>query len=155
MPQDYTPFEHPEDVATIFTEAWNRRDPDRLAALFEEDADFVNVVGIWWREREAIRQAHAYGLAQIFGQSTLRATKVSTKRLSPDIALVHARLRLSGQSATGEVSQPGVRRTILSFVLRRTDQGWRCAAAQNTDIIPGAETHIATPDGHLHPADYR
>jgi hypothetical protein len=31
----------PEDVVATFVEAWNRRDPDMLAALFDSDAEFV------------------------------------------------------------------------------------------------------------------
>jgi len=38
----------PEEIPARFAEAWNERDPDKIAALFDEDADFVNVVGIWW-----------------------------------------------------------------------------------------------------------
>ena len=36
----------PEHIVHGFAEAWNRRDAAALAALFAEDADFVNVVGL-------------------------------------------------------------------------------------------------------------
>lgn len=51
----------PEGVARGFADAWNRGDALAIAALFVEDADFVNVVGLWWRNRRRIREAHAYG----------------------------------------------------------------------------------------------
>ena len=35
--------------------------PDSSRNLFTEDADFVNVVGLWWRTRAQIRDNHAYG----------------------------------------------------------------------------------------------
>ena len=41
----------------MFLEAWNHRDPDALAALFDKDAEFVNVTGLWWHTREEIRSA--------------------------------------------------------------------------------------------------
>jgi hypothetical protein len=37
-----------------------------FAALFAADADFVNVVGIWWRTRPEIEAAHAETHATIF-----------------------------------------------------------------------------------------
>jgi hypothetical protein len=40
---DYTPLDGPESIPTVFTEAWNNRDPDKLASIFDEDAEFVNV----------------------------------------------------------------------------------------------------------------
>src|SRR5690606_12944242 len=44
--------ESPEDVPRLFVENWNDRRADLLAELFEEDADFINVVGLWWENRE-------------------------------------------------------------------------------------------------------
>ena len=38
--------------------------------------------------------------------------------------------------------------------MHRRDGGWLCVAAQNTDIVPDAESHVAG-DGGLSPADYR
>ena len=48
-----------------------QRDPDALASLFDSDAEFVNVTGLWWHDRASIRKAHAYGLERIFSASTL------------------------------------------------------------------------------------
>src|SRR5688572_12568259 len=36
----------PEEIPSLFAEAWNLRDPDALASLFEDDAEFVNVTGL-------------------------------------------------------------------------------------------------------------
>ena len=49
----------PDTVPSLFVEAWNRRDPGALASLFDEDAEFVNVTGLWWHDRASIRTAHA------------------------------------------------------------------------------------------------
>ena len=95
----------PADLPAAFAAAWNARDPDALAALFEDDAEFVNVVGLWWHSRAAIRRAHAYGLEVIFPDSTLTVERVREKRLSDDVSVVTARFRLSGQSAGGGVDQ--------------------------------------------------
>ena len=155
MPHAYTPFERPEDIATIWVEAWMRRDADALAALFDEDAEFVNVTGLWWHNREAIRKAHAYGLAVIFNESTLTLRRVTVKWLRDDVAVVHARMHLTGQTPFGDVERPQARTTVFSFVVHRTDDGWRCASAPNTDVVPGMETHLAGADGTFRAVDYR
>lgn len=152
---DHTLPDRPESVPHAFVEAWNRRDPDAIAALFDEDAEFVNVTGLWWHDREAIRRAHAYGLTRIFDRSTLRLGTVRVKWLSDRIAVVHARMRLSGQTPVGGVAAPGTRTNIFSFVVHRTPQGWRCASAHNTDVVPGMETNIVDEEGRLGSADYR
>ena len=152
---DYTPLDGPESIPVVFVEAWNRRDPDTLASLFDEDAEFVNVVGLWWHDREAIRKAHAYGLERIFNRSTLRLGITRVKRLSDDVAVVHARMHLEGQTSVDGVVSPGARTNIFSFVVHRTPEGWRCASAHNTDVVPHAETNVIDDEGRFRSADYR
>ncbi len=105
-------------------QAWNRRDADRLAALFEADAEFVNVTGLWWHDRDAIRRAHDYGLRTIFDQSTISLVTRRVRWLvggpdaTPAVAVVHAKMELEGQA---DVDDPRPRRTIFTFVVHRTD----------------------------------
>jgi uncharacterized protein (TIGR02246 family) len=145
----------PEDVPRLFVEAWNKRDPDALASLFDADAEFVNVTGLWWHDRGSIRKAHAYGLERIFSASTLSVDELRVKPLSDDIAVVHAALTLAGQTAIAAIRQPAVRRTIFSFVVHRISGRWLCASAHNTDVVPHMETNIVGEDGAFRAANYR
>ena len=143
----------PQDMPDAFRDAWMARDADRLAALFAEDADFVNVVGLWWHDRPAIAAAHRYGLRTFFARSTLRIGRRGIRRIGTEAAVVHARMTLSGQRDRDGAPLPD-RRTVISFVMARAPCGWHCVAAQNTDIHDNAETMIPGPDGPM-PADYR
>lgn len=40
-------MQRPVDVVRGWEAAWNSADADALAALFAEDAEFVNLVGLW------------------------------------------------------------------------------------------------------------
>ena len=86
-------------------EAWNKKDPDALASLFDSHAEFVNVTGLWWHDRASIRKAHAYGLERIFNASTLAVDELRLNQLSDDVAIVHAAMTLSGQTAIGAIRQ--------------------------------------------------
>ncbi|MGH1452140.1 MAG: SgcJ/EcaC family oxidoreductase [Paracoccaceae bacterium] len=144
---------HPQDMPAAFAAAWAARDASALAMLFAPDADFVNVTGIWWQSRSAIETAHDYGLTTIFPDSTLTTGRIKTRLTGSDAATVHCRFHLTGQTAPdGTTADP--RHTIMLFVMAKTPQGWHCIAAQNTDIIPRAETHVATGTTRT-PTDYR
>ncbi|TFL20095.1 YybH family protein [Jannaschia formosa] len=142
----------PQDFVPAFVAAWMARDGERLAALFAPDADFVNVTGIWWQDRPAIARAHAYALGSFFAETRLAPGRVRIRDLG-DVAVVHARMALTGQRAP-DGSRAGARTTILSFVLHRTPGGWQAVSAQNTDVVPGAETQLAGA-GALTPTSYR
>src|SRR5690554_1206310 len=145
----------PERIPEAFVAAWNEKDAARLAMLFDEDAEFVNVVGLWWHDRAAIERAHAYGFERIFPDSTLKLMRVTVKHLRDDVAVVHARMHLTGQTPIAGTNEPAPRTNIFSFVVHRTETGWRCASAHNTDVVPGTETNVIGADGRLRPMDYR
>ena len=96
----------PEDIPVLFARAWNDRDPDALALLFDEDAEFVNVTGLCWHDRESIRKAHADGLERVVDKSTLATGETKVKLLSPEVAVVHARMTLSGEESAVRSDNP-------------------------------------------------
>lgn len=143
----------PEDIPRLFAEAWNAGNASALASLFAEDADFVNVVGLWWHNRADIERAHEYGLQNFFKSSKLSSRRIEVRQVGDDAAMVHVRWKLTGQlDITGKTLDP--RFTIMVFVLHRQKTGWIVVAAHNTDVIPGKETFVAK-DGNLDAVDYR
>ena len=120
----------------MFARAWNARDPYALAALFDEDAEFVDVNGQCCHDRESIRKAHEARLERVLATSTLESGEPKVKLLSPEVAVVHAHMTLSGDAAAGAVTPTGPRTTIASFVVHRAGDRWLCASAHNTELIP-------------------
>ena len=144
----------PEAIVDAFIESWNSKDAVRLASVFVEDAEFVNVTGLWWHSRERIFKAHDYGLKVIFNQSSLKVVKTKCRYLSENIAIVHAKMRLEDQSALQEGQKPQPRTSIFIFVTQRLDGFWFCQAAHNTEIIPGKETYLVGEDGQITAVNY-
>lgn len=138
-------MEKPEDVVPGWEAAWNSADADALADLFAPDAEFVNVVGLWWHDRERIRQAHAFGFTEIFPGSTIKMGTPRVRLLGNRAATVHSRWHLTGQ-VTPEGEPAEAREGIFTFVLERQQDSWIVVAAQNTDIVPGTQTHLNTTD---------
>jgi uncharacterized protein (TIGR02246 family) len=144
-----------EEIANTFIKAWNQKDAKMLASIFDKDAEFINVTGLWWHDRKSIFKAHDYGLKVIFKDSALSLRKMKVKYLSNKIAVVNARVHLDGQTDIGG-KKAEARNTIFTFVVHQKEDGnWSCASAQNTDIVPGEETHIIDKDGGMKAVNYR
>jgi len=152
-----TTIKSPQDVPNLFAECWNQRNAAGIASLFANEAEFVNVVGLWWHNREDIEKAHDYGLKVIFNDSELKVLKTKVMFLEDHIALVHAKMRLKGQTNPNSESAKslGERRNIFSFVVMLKNNKWECVSAHNTDIVPGKETNIVDDDGKFYSIDYR
>src|SRR5439155_20502669 len=83
-------------VIERFIDSWNRHDMRTLAALFTQDADFVDVFGNWFKDRMAIEKALAQRHATVFRNSRLTEKNVPFRFLKPDWAIVNAVIDLSG-----------------------------------------------------------
>lgn len=151
---NYKPVSEPREIIERFAQAWNDNNPDGIANLFYDHADFVNVTGKWWDNKTDIRKAHDFGLRVIFQHSSLEILKVKEKFLSDTIAVVHARIRVTGQTEK-EVETAGKRETMFLFVLRKENGIWLCESAQNTDIIFGKQTNIRDEKGELKSVSYK
>ncbi|SFI37929.1 SgcJ/EcaC family oxidoreductase [Albimonas pacifica] len=133
-------------LARAFLAAWSAHDAAALGALFAPDADFVNVTGLWWHGAERIARVHGVAFSSYFASAVLTEERLETRALGPRAALVRARVRMEGQRAP-DGSVAGARRAMLLFVAQAGAAGWRLVAVQNTDVVEGAETMLAGPEG--------
>ena len=116
-------------------ETWNAHDMKGFAALFREDAEFVNVYGMWWTGRERIQAEHEATHATVFSRSRLSAAEMRVKFLRPDVASLHMLWHLTGLVLPNGQALPD-RKGVLVYVLAKDAGEWRIAVAQNTDIAP-------------------
>ena len=119
-------------------ESWNcHRMADHNAA-FAADADFINVVGMHWRGREEIAARHVELHATIFRDSHMRLLELSQRFLAPVVALAHIHWAMTGAQGVPGWDITAERQGRLTWVLMKQQDGWRIAAAHNTDILPVA-----------------
>ena len=90
----------------------------------------------------------------IFKNAHLEILRTKVKHLSDDIAIVHARTLLTDQTAIRSEEKPATRTNILVFVVKQIEGSWVCFTAQNTEVIPGKETWIASDSGEMKAVNY-
>jgi uncharacterized protein (TIGR02246 family) len=121
-------------VVDRFVQAWNDHDIRAFAALFAEDAEFVNAIGLHWHGRAQIAAAQANNHATIFKESRLDNVRVRQRFLKPDVAVVHATWDLVGQRRRDGQAVPP-RAGLITMVLTKEGDAWPIAVFQNTDIV--------------------
>ncbi|BCW92730.1 MAG: hypothetical protein KatS3mg007_0624 [Thermoanaerobaculum sp.] len=123
-------------VVDTFAECWNRHDMNAFAELFAPDAEFVNVVGLWWKGKDEIKRAHERTHATMFKNSRLTITEVSVRFPVAGMAIARSRWVLEGHVSPEGAPLP-LRSGILLTVLTRSSGTWLITDAQNTDVIEG------------------
>ena len=123
-------------VVEAFAESWNRHDMASFAEVFAEDAEFVNVVGLWWRGRDEIRRAHEFTHGTIFKHSRITVVENRVRALSDDLATVRSRWTLEGHVSPDGAPLPA-RHGVMLNVVRRDGERWRVVESQNTNVVEG------------------
>jgi uncharacterized protein (TIGR02246 family) len=122
-----------EATVRAFETYWNAHDMDSYAKLFTEDAQLVNVVGMWWRSRQQIMIATSAYHASFFKDNRVEISSIESHAIATGVAIAVIKLKQSAFVRPDGVTEPE-RTDILSFVLVNGDGGWLIAHCQNTVV---------------------
>lgn len=122
-------------VIAAFAEAWNAKDAKHLASLFAEDADFVDVMGHWFKGRTEIEHAHAQALASFLSDNYITITDTQIKFLTPNVAVLHSTWETTGQKSPDGVHQ--IEDTgVWTAVTTCKENTWQIIAFHNIGTVP-------------------
>jgi uncharacterized protein (TIGR02246 family) len=106
-----------------------------MGSLVTEDADFVNVAGLHWKGRRQIVDEHAERHRTNLKRSRWVTHDVEIQTLSPELALVHIRWGMTGDTDfDGTPREP--RDGIFSWVVRQQNGTWLIRSVHNTNAAP-------------------
>ncbi|WP_434041632.1 MULTISPECIES: SgcJ/EcaC family oxidoreductase [Sorangium] len=140
-----------EQLAAAFCDTWNRHDMDAFSALQAEDADFVNIFGMWWHGRPEIRKNHVGIHETVFRQSRLTSVRVETRFVGPEIAVVRWAWELTGVVTPDGKPVPDMQ-GILVHVARREGDRLRIVTTQNTQATADAFRAVRSMGAPASPA---
>ena len=121
------------------TEAWNRSDAAAWSRDFAPDAAFINIVGTVFNGREEIEKRHAAIFESLFKGSRTEVTVTRVLFVDNAVAVVdmdHVVTGYAGLPPGVQATEPGVLKTRMRFVMKKTGKAWRIVAGQNTDVKP-------------------
>ena len=121
------------EIELQFNEAWGRHDADAMVASLADDAQFVTVNGAWTKTHaeylDLMKRLH--GVNGPFRVSTRDTPEMHIRFLAPDVAMMHSKFHIHGDTDEPERTGIGTR------VVRKIDGRWRTVAVQNTDVRVG------------------
>ena len=126
-------------IATAWDAAWNAGDPVAIAALFVDDAEFINGRGQIAQGAAMIQANHTASLGGVFKGSHTQGSIRNIVFMSSTSAVLDVENKLTGYSAlppgTVETS-PGVQRGHHKRVVVKRNGAWRILQMQITNIAP-------------------
>jgi uncharacterized protein (TIGR02246 family) len=122
----------PEDAPAAFQAAWNAHDMDAFAALFHDDASFVNRFAHYVRGVDQIVALHRPLHETLYSDSTLANALIAVDAVADNAAVVQFWSRLSAGAA--HPAGPHTVDTLILAVLTRREGAWRIQALENVTL---------------------
>ena len=120
-------------LVDTFESGWNSHDMNAIGSIFSEDAEFINVVGMHWRGKNAIVKAHAVYHETSFKDCKLHTDEVNVRPIGPNHAVVVWILTQDTfTTPAGDVVPK--HQNINTFVVAKQGQTWRVVHGQNNRI---------------------
>jgi uncharacterized protein (TIGR02246 family) len=112
---------------------WNMHNMDSMGTLLRQDADFINVGGVWLKGKAAVVKDHKAKHEGIkFKTSIWETDSVAIKYLKPDVAIVHIGWGIKGDfEDDGTPRKP--RHGIFTWVVCKQNSRWLLTIVQNTN----------------------
>jgi uncharacterized protein (TIGR02246 family) len=120
-----------DTILDSFADAFNRKDARALAALFTEDGDLVNILGVRMRGRAGVEAGHAAHFGKALAGNVLRFTERTARTPRPGVVVAHAQWQRDRLPDAPEGSLPPGS-GIFTLLLLETERGWKIDGAQNT-----------------------
>lgn len=123
---------NPEDIPLAFQATWNNHDMKAFAALFHQDATFVNRFGHYVKGIDEIITLHQPIHETIYSDSTLENELIDVTSLTNDICISHFWSRLTAGLAHPQ--GPHQIDTLLLTVLVKQNNSWCIQALENVTL---------------------
>lgn len=123
---------NPEDIPLAFQVAWNNHDMQAFAALFHQDATFVNRFGHYVKGTKEIIALHQPIHETIYSDSTLENELIDITPISDNICVSHFWSRLSAGIAHPQ--GPHQIDTLILTVLIKENNSWSIKALENVTL---------------------
>jgi uncharacterized protein (TIGR02246 family) len=129
--------DEPETAVHAFLDGWNRHDMALISAALAPDADWINVVGMYWRGRDQIMFAHTAFHQGMFRTNQQTLNTIHKRRLSPTLAVLLVEMVQDAYQIPNGPQHPESLNRV-TVVVEHRPEGWRIIHGHNTIVDPRA-----------------
>jgi len=118
--------------------AWNKHDMQAYGALFHDDAEWINVVGMYWRGKPQIVKAHTAFHETIFKDCRLEGKELTVREVTPDaVVAVWAHAQDAYKTSSGTLQEKTLNR--LTLVVTKRNGKWLISQGHNVWVNERAQ----------------
>lgn len=118
----------------------NAHDMKTFVKHFRDDAEWINMVGMHWRGRDAILTAHLSFLETVFKNNRMKIDAIETRSVGSGYALAVATITHGEFTAPSGKLFPAAQNRATHFLAKGAD-GWKIVHSHNVQVDAEAAKH--------------
>ena len=121
--------------------SWNNHDYNDLKNYATENTDWVNVIGQWWKGRQASQYAHQVIHNTFMKESRCEKIAVAIRFVTKDVAIAHLEWHFTAIPDPLGQKEPGPIDCIATLVYVKQNGKWKMEAGENVTILQEGREH--------------
>lgn len=118
--------------------SWNNHNYNDMDKYTTADCDWVNIVGMWWKNRKEVQFAHQVYHDKMFNKTPMQKKSATIRFVSPTVALVHFTSHI-GSFVTPDGHPMPEADDLALLVFVKQNGKWLMTAGENVVIDPLAQ----------------
>ncbi len=118
--------------------SWNRHDYSDMEKYISKDCEWINIVGMWWKNSQEVQHAHQAYHKSMFKNTSMVKKQVKIRYLAENVALIHL-ISGVGSFITPEGTTVPEMDDLATLIYIRQKDKWLLRAGANVQIDPMAQ----------------
>lgn len=127
-----------EKQVDAMVSSWNNHNHSDMKNYTTADFDWVNIVGMWWKNRKEVQYSTQFYHEIMFKTTNMAKVSVNTRFINPTTALVHFKSRI-GKFVTPDGHEMPEGNDLALLVFVKQNGKWLMTAGENVSIDPMAQ----------------
>ena len=128
--------------------AWNKNDMRAYCNSLTEDGTWINIVGMFWRDKKETLKAHLAFAETMFKYSSVSHDLIKLRRIAPDLVIAYINWTYltkqdfyypDGVTKAGKKGDTD--HSLMELIFVKKDNHWLITSVTNTRIDPNAALH--------------
>jgi len=127
-----------EKQVDAMVNSWNKHDHSDMKTYCTTDCDWVNIVGMWWKNLKEVEYSTQFYHQTMFKNTPMVNKGVTVRFVSKDVALVHFKSHI-GSFITPDGHKMPEGDDLALLVYTKQNGKWLLTAGENVVIDPFAQ----------------
>jgi uncharacterized protein (TIGR02246 family) len=129
-------------------DAWNKNDMRAYCNSLSEDGTWINIVGMFWKDKKETVKAHLTFGETMFKYSSVSRDLIELRDIAPGVVIAYVKwtyLTTQDFYYPDRVTKAGKKgdtdRSLMELIFVKKDNQWLITSVTNTRIDPNAAPH--------------